>query len=152
MSLARKALIAGVYATVALTVTACGGGREVTNKTTGNSLVGTVKYGDEQLQFAMIMVTVGGQTSTGFIGDDGTYKVDNVGTGEAQLAVYPEPAKGNYNSKIMGESYKGPGAKGSGKVSVKWIDVPQKYHTPETSGLKATITAGENKHDIVIPK
>jgi hypothetical protein len=151
MRINRKICCAGFFSALVIAIPACGP-KEVTNKTSGNSIVGKVYYGDEQVQFAMVLVSSGGQISTGFIGEDGTYKVDNVAVGEALIGVHSEPAKGDYVSKSMGSTYQGPTAKGSGKASLKWIDVPAKFNKPETSGVKTTINVGENKYDIKLPR
>jgi hypothetical protein len=133
---------------------ACGS-RETTYPTTGNSLTGKVKYGKDELQFALILVMQGQAGSTGMIRDDGTYLVDNVPLGEVQIAVIPDAARGVFMSKSMAAgAYAGPDAKpgSSKKVEVKFIGVPDKFTKVETSGLKATVESGENHHDIVIPK
>jgi hypothetical protein len=54
----------------------------------------------------------------------------------------------------MGKTYKGPEVKGGGgkRHGAKYLEVPKKYHDPETSGLKTNIVVGENKYDIVIAK
>jgi hypothetical protein len=51
---------------------------------------------------------------------------------------------------LMAAQYKGPDAKGQKKADVKFIDVPEDYANPETSGIKTTINKGANTYDIVI--
>jgi len=53
-----------------LAVTSCGL-REERLPETGATLEGTVKYGGEQLQFAMIRVETANGSATGRIGEDG---------------------------------------------------------------------------------
>jgi hypothetical protein len=133
---------AGAFAVAVLTAAlpACGS-REVVYPTTGNSLTGTVKYGSEQLQFALILVMQENAGSTGMIRDDGTYFVDNVPLGEVSIAVIPDAARGVFMQKSMAAgAYAGPEAKGgSRKVPVKFIGVPDKFTQVETSGIKTTV-------------
>ena len=151
MRAARKGIGATSVAALAsaLLLPACNS-REVTYPTTGNSLTGTVKYGTDQLQFAMILVTQGTAGSTGMIGDDGTYFVDNVPLGEVSIAVIPDAARGVFTSKSMAA---GATAKaGGGKANLRFISVPEKYTKTETSGISTTVDKGTNRYDIVMPK
>ena len=150
----RKA--AGVaLTTLALALTSCGKFvREERLPDTGATLEGTVKYGDEPVQFAMILVKTADKSMTGKIGEDGRYKVENVPLGEVQVGVNTSAAQGEFQSKMMaGGAYKGPEAAGKGRVTgLKFVQVPEKYFDPETSGIKTTVTSGVNTFDIVIPK
>jgi len=80
--------------------------------------------------------------------------VENVPLGEVMVGVNTDAAQGDYRSKAMAAGLnKGPGAVGKGKVSgPKFIQIPQKYHTPTTADLKTTIIKGTNTFDIDIPK
>src|SRR5262249_39329163 len=114
---------------------------------TGATLEGTVTYGKEKVLVAMVMVQgQGGATATGFIDDDGRYKVQNVPLGEVSIGVNTEAAKGQMQSKIMARS----ASKEKGPPLPKAIDVPAKFSDPNTSTIKTTIEKGENKYDIVI--
>ena len=134
--------------------TSSSGVREDRLPETGATLEGTIKYGDEQLQFAMILVRTAGGSATGRIGEDGRYRVENVPLGEVMIGVNTAAATGEFQSKMMGAGvYKGPEAKGKGRVvGVKFIPIPEKYYNPETSNLKTTISKGTNTFDIVIPR
>lgn len=154
MALLRRSAGAAAVFACALALTACGQ-RDIVIPTTGNSLTGIVKYGNEQLQFAMVLVSGGLSQTQGMIREDGTYFVDNCPEGDVLVAVNSDAGRGMFMSKSMAAgAYAGPDAKGAGKkkVDVKFIEVPKKYFDPTTSGLKTTIAKGENKFDIIIPK
>lgn len=144
----------GLFLLVFISVLACSGQNEARLPETGSTLEGVVKYGDENLQFALIIVQTPTSSATGKIGDDGTYKVANVPTGPVKIGVNTAAGKGDFMSKSMaGGAYKGPEAKGKGKVvGLKYIEIPKKYFEPNTSGIETTIQSGSNTFDIVIPK
>jgi hypothetical protein len=127
---------AGLLASVA----GCGG-RTVRLPETGAALEGTVTYGGEKVLVALVIAQGEGGAATGFIGEDGRYKLDNVPLGEVTLAVNVDAGKGQLMSKIMA------------KQNVpKVVNVPAKYADPATSGIKTTIVKGPNTYDIVISK
>jgi hypothetical protein len=114
---------------------------------TGATLEGTVTYGTTKVEVGLVIVQGEGAASTAFIGEDGRYKVENVPLGTVHLAVNTEAGKGELMSKTM--------ARSQGKAAVplpKVIGVPARYADPTTSGITTTISKGENKYDIVIPK
>ena len=121
---------------------------------TGVTLEGTVTYGGEPVQFAMILVKTADAVATGRVGDDGRYRVENAPAGDVLIGVNTAAATSEYTSKMMGAgAYKGPEATGKGKVTgLKFVQVPPKYADPETSGIKTTVQKGNNTFDIVIPK
>jgi hypothetical protein len=43
-------------------------------------------------------------------------------------------------------------SQGKGKGAPRIVDVPSKFADPAKSGIKTTISKGENKFDIVIPR
>ena len=151
MSMRRKALGAISFICLGMTTIACGQ-REVVNPTSGNSMTGVVKYGTEQLQFALVIVDQGLSTSIGVIRDDGTYFVDNVQVGEAIIAVNTDASRGQFIAKTMQAGAMGAEGKTKKKVDLKFIEVPKNYHEPTTSTLKTTLVKGENAFDIVIHK
>jgi hypothetical protein len=119
---------------------------------TGATLEGTITFGSEPVPMAMVIVRGSGGGATGHVGDDGRYKVENVPLGEVKLAVNTDAARGEFMSQSMAASYKGPESKGKTKGGPKFVEVPKKYHDPETSGIKTTINKGQNTFDIVISK
>lgn len=150
----RTIRAAGLAAVAALGLTGCGGNMPVRLPETGATLEGEIRYGGEELQFAMVMVRSAGGSATGSVGEDGRYKVENVPLGEVQVGVVPKAAYSNYMTAVMrGGAYQGPDAKpGRKKVGLKFTDVPDKFYDPETSGLRTTVEKGTNTFDITIPK
>ena len=147
-------LLSGL-AFVGMTFLICSCGEKgATVPQTGATLEGTVKYGDEQVQFALIIATVQGSSATGKIDDEGRYHIDNVPLGEVSIAVNTDAGRGEYMSKSMAAgAYKGPqGGSKAAKVNVKFVEVPKKYHDPSTTTLKTTVNKGTNTYDIKIPK
>jgi len=108
------------------------------------TLDGTVTYGGQKLQVALVIAQNSNGSATGFIGDDGRYHLTNVPLGEVSIAVNTEAGKGQLMSKMMSQ------AKGKGRVMPRIIDVPAKYFEPAGSGIKTTVNKGENTFDIVI--
>jgi hypothetical protein len=145
---------ATVFTIVALMTTSCRYVKEEKLPTTGANLEGTIKYSGEQVQFALVIVQTASGSVTGKIGDDGRYKVENVPLGEVNIAVSTAAGQGDYNTMMMASGVnKGPEGKGKGKVvGPKFIQVPEKYSSPTTSGIKTTIIKGTNTYDIDIPK
>lgn len=141
----------GLVTGCALLAASCGESG-VRYEETGATLEGTIKYGKEDVPFALVIVAGQGGMATGDVGRDGRYKVENVPLGEVKVAVNTEAGRGDFMSYTMSQSYQGPEAKGAKKAAAKFIDVPKKYHDPETSGLTTMIQKGPNTFDIVIPK
>jgi hypothetical protein len=108
---------------------------------TGATLEGTVKYGTEKVLVALVIAQGEGGAATGFIGEDGRYKMDNVPLGEVKLGVNVKAGEGQNKGKQM-----------AGQKVPKTVAVPEKYADPATSGIKTTINKGENTFDIPIPK
>jgi hypothetical protein len=108
---------------------------------TGATLEGTVTYGKDKVLVAMIIAQGTGAPATGFIEDDGRYQLKNVPLGEVNIAVNVKAAEGQLMSKRMAK-----------QAVPNVIHVPDKYGDPNTSGIKTTISKGQNTFDIVIPK
>jgi hypothetical protein len=119
----------------------------------GATLEGTVKYGTEAVPYALVIVVGDKTSSSGKIGEDGRYKVENCPVGEVKVAVNTDAGKGDYMTAVMsGGSYQGPTAKTAKKATLKFVEVPKQYHDPETTPLKRTVSKGPNTYDIAIPK
>jgi hypothetical protein len=96
-------------------------------------------------------VTGGGSfgSSSGQIGEDGRYKVENCPTGQVKIAVITEAVK--MQVMMSGGKYAGPESKSAGKgPPPKFVDVEPKYADPETSGITTTVNKGQNEFNIVI--
>jgi hypothetical protein len=113
----------------------------------GATLEGTVTYGTEKVEVALVIVQGKDGSATASIGEDGRYKADNVPLGEVSIAVSTEAGKGQMMGKMVAQAQ----GKGEGKPP-KLINVPAKYADPATSGIKTTVNKGENTFNIVIPK
>jgi hypothetical protein len=120
---------------------------EVRLPETGATLEGTVTYGGQKVMVALVVAQGPNGSATGFIDDDGRYRLQNVPLGEVSLAVNTDAGKGQLTGKLMAR------AQSKSKAPVpRVIDLPRKYFDPATSGIKTTVNKGENTFDIVIPK
>ncbi len=123
------------------------GVKEIRIPETGADLSGTVTYNGEKVPVALVIVQGAGASATGNIGDDGRFSIKNVPIGEVNIGVNTEAGKGELRGKMMAR------AQTKQKVEMpKVIDVPSKFFSPATSGIKTTINKGSNKYDVVIKK
>jgi hypothetical protein len=129
-------------------ITSCEKGEKL--KETGATLEGTVTYKKQPVPYALIVVTGGGDfgSSSGQIGENGRFRIENCPTGEVKIAVITEAVK----AQVMMSSgkYAGPDAKGAGKAAAKFLDVDKKYADPTTSGITTSVNKGTNEYNIVI--
>jgi hypothetical protein len=137
-------------------VAGCGGGDHIAKslQESGATLEGTIKVGNEQIQFAHVTAKGSGGVATGAVGEDGKYHLTNVPIGEVQLAVNTDAAGGDFQSAVMqaGAMKGGPEAKvGRNKVDLKMINLKQQYFDPDKSGLKTTVNKGANTFNIELP-
>jgi len=128
-------------------ITSCEKGQKL--QETGATLEGTVTYKKQPVPYALIVVTGGGDfgSSSGQIGENGRYRIENCPTGQVKIAVITEAVK--MQVMMSGGKYAGPEAKGAGKAA-KFLDVDKKYADPETSGVTTTVNKGANEFNIVI--
>jgi hypothetical protein len=146
---------AGAGLVLAAGLAGCGYGvKEQRLPETGATLEGTIKYGNEPVNFAEIRVVSDTGSAIGAATQDGRYKVENCPIGAVKISVSTDAAKGEYTSLTMSGRYKGPKGEGAagGSGPPKFVPVPGKYAEAETSGLRTTVSAGANTYDIVIPK
>jgi hypothetical protein len=139
----------------ALLAASCGYGvREERLPESGATLEGTVAYGGEKVQAALIIVAGEKGSATGNVDEaTGRYRIENAPLGPVKIGVNTDAAKGEMMGKVMAGYYKGPEAKSRGIVAPpKIVDVPPKYRKPDTSGLTTTINEGANTFDIQIPR
>jgi hypothetical protein len=113
----------------------------------GANLEGTVKYGTDKVQVALIIVKGTDSAAQGWVNDDGTYRIENVPLGEVTIAVNVQAAKGPLQGRAMAQS-----RSGDKTPLPRVIEIPAKYADPNTSDIKTTIEKGENTFPIVIPK
>ena len=131
---------------LALGLTSCGEGKYAHVPETGATLEGTVTYKHEKVLVALVIVQ-GADTpaATGFIDEDGRFKIVNVPLGEVNIAVNSDAGKGPLMSRAQSQAHTG-----SKTPLPKVIDIPAKYGSPNTSGITTTIKKGENEFNIVI--
>jgi len=132
---------------------ACASNAPVSLPESGATLEGTIAMNGEPVQFAMVIVqdASGVGSATGKVGQDGKYRVENVPLGEVLIGVNTDAATGDFQSAAMSAgAYKGPEAKGKGKVELKFVKVPAKFFDPKTSGQKTTVVKGVNNFPIVL--
>jgi hypothetical protein len=151
MRLSRNLLL-GVTAAAALSAVSCGSGGGIEPiKETGATLTGKVTYGNEPVPMALVIVAqTGGGSATAFADDDGNFKVENVPVGDVLIAVNTDATKGQMTGRAMAGT--DPKAKGKKTVTPKLVEVPKKYHNPDTSGLTTKTQQGANQYDITIPR
>ena len=150
----RRTIALCWVALVAVLTASCGSNAPVALPESGATLEGTVMQGNEQVMFALIIVEGAGSTATGKVNPEtGKYVVPNAPLGPVKLAVNTDAAEGDYRTAMMqAGQYKGPDGKGTGRVNLKHVTVPKKYHDTKTSGFTFTVEGGTNTHNIVIPK
>jgi hypothetical protein len=143
-----------LFTAYGLLAVSCGTGlREERLPETGASLEGTITYGDQKVELAMIIVTGSNSSATGNVDEStGRYKVENVPLGDVKIGVNTTAAKGDLQGKLMAGYYKGPEAKSKKIKPPKIVDVPAKFASPMTSGLTTKISSGPNEFNIEIPK
>jgi hypothetical protein len=124
----------------------CSRYNEVRYPETGATLEGTVHYGKEKVGVAMVVAKNDKGSATAFIDDDGRYRMTNVPLGEVNIAVNTEAGKGQAFGKFMAAS------QGKAKGAPRVVDVPMRFADPDKSGIKTTISKGENTYDIVVPR
>ncbi len=103
-------------------------------KPTG-SVSGKVTYNGEPLTKGSVLF-VNEETGIGASGQldtSGTYTIASIRTGEYQVAIQPPPAPSPDEMEEGAQPEK--------------LDIPEKYLSPQTSGLTATVTEGENTAD-----
>jgi hypothetical protein len=104
------------------------------------SLQGNVTYeGDKLTQGTVDVMASDGSVKHGFISEDGSYKVEDIGVGPATItvAVY---------TFTKGRRKKGEPEAKTGVV------LPEKYFQHDTTPLKVTIASGRQTHDLQLTK
>ena len=142
-------LVALLLVGITLSLAGCEQGKSLPQ--TGATLEGTVKFNDKPLYYGLIIVQNSSGSATGSITQEGTYRVENAPLGQVSVAVNTPAGEGDYRSLVMSQS-QGKG-EGGAKGKVKpFVNVPEKYHAPETSGITTTVKKGANTLNIVVPK
>lgn len=79
---------------------------------------------------------------SGGIGEDGAYSIAKVPVGDVKITIQPPPGtlKTDVTDKKGGMPKRGPSP----------VKLPPQYQTVEQTDLKYTVTAGDQKHDVVM--
>jgi hypothetical protein len=122
---------------------------------TFGSVTGTITLGGAPLPAGLVsFLAEDGTVVSANVDTNGNYRVDNVPAGLARVTVY---TGFNDNPGAMGDLLKNQGRdpvrfKDMPKSAPPLVMVPQKYSTPETSGLSVTVGKSETKYDIPLDK
>jgi hypothetical protein len=73
-----------------------------------------------------------GNAASADLDASGSYRIQTIRTGQYKVGVYCSPPKPESPSLDVGATK---------------LDIPEKYQSPETSGLDATINEGKNTAD-----
>lgn len=127
-----------------LWMASCSGNPQVRLKTTNATLEGAVTYKGKPVPYALVIASAGDSpAATGNADASGKYSLQNVPLGTVQIGVNSEAGKGMMMGQIQ--------ASGQGEKKAplpKFVDVPEKYADPASSGVTTTVSEGANTFDI----
>jgi hypothetical protein len=111
------------------------------------SLQGTVSYKGKPVPYALVIVNGKDSSATGMADESGAYFVQHAPVGEVEIAVNTVAGRGMQHGRMMAAAMSG-----DRSSQPNFVDVPQKYFNPDTSGITAVIEneTGNNDFDIVI--
>jgi hypothetical protein len=99
-----------------------------------------------------------GWAKTSSIAEDGSYSIDDVPKGPAQISVETQTVKPNRVGQAMAaQMTKGQNVPpevlksspfGQAMQAEQYVAIPPKYSKPETSGLNYEVKGGKQQHDI----
>jgi hypothetical protein len=90
-----------------------------------------------------------GITRSANIGPDGSYRLDNLPTGEVKLAVVsPEPPEAAANERRGERNAPAEVAPVPAFDRSKWIKIPKEYGDPRLSGLATAVSAGDSTFNL----
>lgn len=118
---------------------------------TGAALSGIIKFKNQPLQVAMVVVEgVNGGGNTGNVDENGRYTVARVPVGEVRIGVNTAAAVARARGEAMGGAVVNKDAKGLKKNPPRIVEVPGNYQDPKKSGFTTKIEYGDNVYDINI--
>ena len=89
------------------------------------------------------------------IGEDGSYRVENLPVGVVKISVETKSLKKRAN---LPKNAPPPGMKGGRRETTdpkdlarRFVAIPELFASPETSGLTYTVQGGNQTHDIKLP-
>jgi hypothetical protein len=128
---------------VALGVAGC-------NSRTGE-VTGRVLYKDKPIPSGSVaFVTANGKVFSSAIGKDQTYSLREVPVGVVSIAVgsHPDIPEGILNPPGLAARGRPPGQRAA---TLPAVSIPSRFYSAEKSGLRYTVRAGQQEHDIVLP-
>ncbi|MCA9261179.1 MAG: hypothetical protein KDA61_18315 [Planctomycetales bacterium] len=141
------------WAAVALFLCGCNRGPQT------SPVAGSVQYAGAPIDAGTVTFypLAGGRPASGEIGADGTYSLSTLAPGDGALpgdykvAIEAKRVDGGVpEPKSLQEEIAQAGAAAPRKATVQWL-VPESYSSAESSGLAATVVAGSNRIDFVLP-
>lgn len=93
-----------------------------------------------------MFVTDDGFQGTGIIDEQGKYTI-SAPVGNVKIGVTNKALLQKREGAMKGAGPR-PGGPEATPIKGKYIKIPDKYYTPETSGLTYTVTAGPQTHNI----
>jgi hypothetical protein len=118
------------------------------------TVTGFVKYKDKIVKGGTVtFVAKGGASGSSPIAEDGSYTVSNIPVGDVQITV--ETASMKPSGMDVGHKYKPPpgappeaAAGMGGKSKDRYVQIPDSYNNPSTSGLTYTVKSGNQEFPI----
>ncbi len=111
------------------------------------TLKGKVTYKGKPVPYALIIMMGTKGTATINADDSGNYTVEHVEVGEVKIGVNTDAGRGHMMSATMAAAQTK-----DKSLKPSFVDLPKKYHDPNTSGLTFNVTQakGVTEHDIKI--
>lgn len=114
---------------------------------------GRVLYNGNPLPGGSVAFVASQETSSGIIDENGNYSV-NAPVGEVKIAVDNQmllPGVGMQKrlAQKMGAGPR-PGGPDLTTIKGKYVPIPPRYYTPESSGLTYIVKRGEQSYDVVM--
>jgi hypothetical protein len=138
----RRWSLFGLVLGAAVLTAGCGTG--------GNTVSGTIKYNDQAVPSGTVVLTsADGKVAQGGI-TDGKYVVQNAPSGACKIGVLVPKASGaapEGGAAISGLPQGSAMPGGKDVPGQKGMDIPDKFASPDTSGLSVTVS-GNTTHNI----
>ncbi|MHB0957409.1 MAG: hypothetical protein ACYC0X_25300 [Pirellulaceae bacterium] len=116
------------------------------------TLEGKITYNGQPVPHALVIVAGDTSSATATAGPDGQYKVDHAPLGSVKIGINTQAARGAMMGQMMAKKQKAPGGgkpdADAAAAPPKLVDLPEKYFTPDTSGISTTVNEGPNTFDI----
>jgi hypothetical protein len=150
----RPAVAMWAFAAAAVLFTSVG-----CSKPTG-TVIGKVYYNDKVVKGGVVtfVSSDGKNFGKSDIAEDGSFSIADLPLGEGRFTVDTRPLKPNQmadrsHSHIPKDAPpEAAGMKGGGGNADRYVAIPDKYATPETSQLLYTVVAGSQEHKIELTR